>query len=274
MNELLIEAQSLKAWDGLIVDTRMPQRYAAGHLPGAVNLPLVSIRQQQGPVTLVADAGDFAQRAGAAGIGQDTPLVVYSERGQPDAGYVMWALHYHGHAGVRLLDGGLEAWVSQGNALVEEIPSVGNKPFNAVLAPEKRVDRDWMLAHLDDEGVCLLDNRTYEEYTGEDVLARQGGHIPGACWLPWEALLQPDLSLRPKTQLRYIFSQAGLRPDHTAVVHCQTGNRSGLVYVGLQLIGHTDVRMYDASWSQWGNELNLPIEIGERRESCIPNSSI
>lgn len=274
MNELLIEPESLKTWKGRIVDTRMPQRYAGGHIPGALNLPLMWIRQQRGPATLVAAAGDFAGRVSAAGIGRDTPLVVYSERGQPDAGYLMWALHYHGHQAVKLLDGGLEEWVCQGHALVEEVPAVKTKPFSVVLAHDKRVDREWVVAHLDDDAVCLLDNRTHEEYIGEDVLARQGGHIPGAQWLPWEALLQPDLTLKPAMQLRYIFAQAGLRPEHTAVVYCQTGNRSGLVYAGLKSIGHKDVRMYDASWSEWGNELNLPTETGERRTPCTPNNSI
>lgn len=274
MNTVLISPDQLKAWDGLIADTRAPQRYAAGHIPGAVNLPLSVLRKQQGGATLVADAGTFSLCLGDAGIDRDTPLVVYGERGQPDAGYVMWALHYHGHRKVRLLNGGLEEWVAQGNALVQKPPSVQAKPFHAALSHNKRVDRDWLLAHLEDEAVCLLDNRTREEYTGEDVLARQGGHIPGARWLPWEALLQPDLTLKPDLQLRHLFAQAGLRPEHTAVVYCQTGNRSGLVYAGLQAIGHKDVRMYDGSWSQWGNDMDLPTETEERKLSCTPNSSI
>lgn len=259
---LLLEPQQLENWDGLIVDARTAPRYAAGHIPNAISLPMVSIRQEQGSAVLISEPVSFAQRVGEAGVDAKTPIVLYGERGQPDAGYLFWAFSYYGHAHVYLLDGGIEAWRGAGFPLTTDPFTAVPTTFAAKPQPERRVQAQWLVEHLEDEHVCLLDNRTDLEYSGKEVLALRGGRIPNAKWLPWETLLQPDLRFKPEVELRTLFQQAGLEPEQTAVVYCQTGNRSGAAYVGLRLLNHRDVRMYDGSWGQWGNDPQLPLEGG------------
>ncbi|MDG1207545.1 MAG: sulfurtransferase, partial [Pseudomonadales bacterium] len=41
--------------------------------------------------------------------------------------------------------------------------------------------------------------------------------------------------------------------------HCQTHHRSGLTYLIGKILGF-DIRAYDGSWAEWGNDPTTPIE--------------
>ena len=88
-----------------IVDARHPGQYAAGHIPGAVNLNGFGgiPRAANGDM---ASPDVFASLAGDLGISNDTTVVVYDDPSQTMA-MVAWTLLYYGHLDVRILDGGL-----------------------------------------------------------------------------------------------------------------------------------------------------------------------
>ena len=52
----------------------------------------------------------------------------------------------------------------------------------------------------------------------------------------------------------------GLTQDKEIVTHCQTHHRSGYTYLLAKILGYTTVKAYPGSWSEWGNDLNTPIE--------------
>ncbi len=133
-----------------------------------------------------------------------------------------------------------------------------------------RAFRDDVSEHIGD-GLPLVDVRSPEEYRGELLHmpnypqegALRGGHIPGAASVPWKRAANDDGTFKLADELRAIYAgRAGpvdrrrrdrLLPYRRALV-------SHTWFVLSHLLGFTDVRNYDGSWTEWGNLVRAPIE--------------
>jgi len=235
--------------DGLrIVDLTPAEHYPAGHVPGAVFLDYADIVRHRPPVMgLLPEPAHLEAVFSRLGIGPETRVVAYDHEGGGRAARLLWTLQAAGHplAQLALLDGGIHAWRAEHD-------------------PEPVADRDYILAHLDDPHVVLLDARSPAEYAGIDVRAARGGHIPGAVNLDWVELIDRtrDLRLKPEDALRALLDPRGITPDKTVVTYCQTHHRSALAYWALKVLDYPHVKGYPGSWSDWGNAPDTPIETG------------
>lgn len=243
-----------------LIDARSAPKYHQGHIPGAVNLPAPAVSIVSSGVRTIAPLNALEEAFGKVGIDHRTAVVLYGEQGSVDAAYLFWVLEYLGHPDVRLLDGGIERWVREGRPLTQEVPQLQLKRFTARPVPKRRVEGEWLLCHLDDPQIQLIDNRSPEEYRGSERYARRGGHIPGACLLPFDEALQADLTFRPLGEIEGLYLRCGLGYQKTTVNYCQSGTRSAHAYFTQRLIGFRDPRVYEASWAEWGNDERFPVE--------------
>lgn len=245
------------------------QAYKAGHVPGAIGWRwkemLWDERKRDFP-----DPEEFARRMGAAGIGNDTTVVVYGEDVQFGI-YAWWALRYCGHRNVHLLDGARYRWKAEGRPLEEAIPPapapVGYRPVERDTS--MRIFRDEVLAALGRDDVAIVDARSPEEYSGArvggpggpDVGAVRAGRIPGARHVFFMDLLDSNKAFKSKADLDKLLADAGVTPDKQVIAYCRLSHRATVAYFALtQILGYPRVRVYDGSWTEWGNLVGVPIE--------------
>ncbi len=123
-------------------------------------------------------------------------------------------------------------------------------------------DAEYILAHLHDPGVRIVDVRGANEYSGITQSTQRNGHIPGAVNLEWTFARDASLRLKPLVELKQILRSRGITPDKEVIVHCQTHHRSAHTYIVLKALGYPSIKGYPGSWSEWGNRVDTPVETG------------
>lgn len=58
-----------------------------------------------------------------------------------------------------------------------------------------------------------------------------------------------------------MYGLAGVTPDKEVFTYCQGGYRAAHGYLALRLLGFPRVRNYIGSWKEWGDRLELPVEV-------------
>ena len=270
---LLIEAeQLLPHLDNpllRIVDLCRSSVYAQLHIPHAIHIQPGQLVQQLDQATgLLPDEAGLQALVDALNISAEHHVVIYDDEGGAWAGRLIWNLHCLGFHQVSLLNGGIHAWLGQEYPTTSEqvdatkpavplqIQSDGESPYRIKYAELK--------AQVEQQSIQLWDCRTQDEYTGQRMTARKGGHIPGARHFEWSTAIarQNHLKLHSLERIQQRLEQLGFDLGQPVVVYCQSHHRSGLAYIIGRLL-NWQVIAYDGAWSEWGNRSDSPIVTGE-----------
>jgi thiosulfate/3-mercaptopyruvate sulfurtransferase len=240
---------------------RSRHEYEAGHIPGSVYLDRRDVLSMRGGVSnMLAPVEELVKALEQAGIGNKSRVVIYDDSGDLWASRLFWTLEYLGHDRAALLDGGIARWQAEGRRLQRGAEAAAPARFTPDVQENRLASAEWIRERLGAPGLDLVDARGQEEYSGRDARAARGGHIPGAIHLDWNANLAKDGSFLPLEELRARFEGAGVGTEDTAVTYCQSGIRAAHDYFVLRLLGYADVRLYDGSWEEWGNDARNPVD--------------
>ena len=265
--ELLVStdwlAEHLKDPTLRLLDARSDADYRKGHIAGAVFIDETLTWDRSSKwERIVGPPGVIQEVFRAAGVNNASRVVVYDDSGGLWAARIFWLLDYYGLQRISILNGGLPQWQAEGRPVTAEAPPVPPGDFTPLPQPEKLATRQYVLDRLGAPTAGIVDARSRAEYEGTDVRSQRGGHIPGARWVEWPSHLNPDGTFKYQQDLEKLYTAAGVTPDKEAIPYCQSGVRSAHTYFALRLIGYPRVRLYDASWEEWGNDPTAPVEKG------------
>jgi len=279
MSAILLTPQDLdeliKKEKTVIIDTRNPEVYATGHIPGAVNMhdifTFLATSSAEGIQELKAK---FAEEFGAAGLSGEETAVIYEDAmntgfGQSCRGYFL--LSYLGYPKVSILHGGYQAWHAAGLTVTTDAvaPTPATFPLKDT-GHDLMIDKDDVLKAIGDESVVLLDVRDVDEWVGtssspygKDFCPRKG-RLPGAKWLEWYRLMKPGAVpvFKAPEEILADCASAGVDKDSTVYIYCFKGARASNTLVALKAAGIENVKLYFGSWNEWSRDNSLPIEEG------------
>ena len=238
-----------------IIDARPAADYEKGHLPGAVNLPVVETFDPAQAKNLPDTKEKLEALFGQKGIANASRVVIYDNGKETPAARLFWTLEYAGHTNVAVLDGGLKAW---GGSTSTDAVSAPAATFVSKLDPSKLPTKGQCALAIGDPTKVVLDARSPAEFRGEDVRTKFGGHIPGAINIEWTENFGSATQLREPEALTALYEAKGVKKDKEVYALCQTGQRSSVSYLVLRLLGYPKVGNYAGSWVEWGNDEATP----------------
>lgn len=247
--------------------------YGVEHVPGAQKLDWhIDLNDQVERDYIAREA--FQQLLRSKGIDDSTTVVFYGDKNNWWATYAFWVFQLFGFDNAVVLDGGRAKWIAEGRPTTTDVPKFAATAYVARERTDARI-RAYLAdtkAHME-AGLPMVDVRSPQEYTGEKLHmpdypqegTLRGGHIPGARSMPWARAAEADGSFKNADALRQLYEgELGLSAERSVVTYCRIGERSSHTWFVLTyLLGYSNVRNYDGSWTEWGNAVRAPIRKGE-----------
>jgi len=255
-NELL---KKIEKPDLILVDSRSYKDYLEGHIPGAVNLDFFyyhwSDTSKDG---IKAFEKQMKNLLSFLGVTNDKTVVFYDEVSGMSAARGVWTLMYFSHPKTFMLDGGFKKWKSLG--LVTETKTNGFKPEKFSGKINKDVFAGYEYVNKKIGKIKILDARSKDEYDGVTIRAARKGHIPTAINIDWMQNVNDDGTMKSSEDLAKMYN---FSKDDEIVTYCQGGYRAANSFLALKMLGFKNVKVYLGSWGEWGNRLDLPVELNK-----------
>ncbi len=223
--------EQMDVTDVYVIDVREPGEYEAGHIEGAVNIPIRSLAQNLDKVPA------------------DMPVIVYCASGHR-AGMATSVLRSLGYANVRAFAAGWRGWSAAGEPVSTEAAEAGS--FEGTADPAVVAAADEFLSNIPDgfyavgtveklqtmmdaTEIFLIDVR-------EEAEVAETGMIPGAVNIPIRTLAQ---------------NVDQIPTDMPVVVYCKSGFRAALSAGALHMMGFENVQAFPPSYQGW-EEAEVP----------------
>ena len=244
--------------------------YEQGHIPGAV---LIDWRKDMNdPVQRdIIGPEAFEKLMSRLGISNDTTVVLYGDYNNWFAAFAFWVFKLYDHDDVKILNGGRKKWIDDVGELTKETPSYPPTQYKVkrINLEDRIFLHDLLKLKAANPKLVLVDVRSPAEFKGEitappeyaNEQTQRAGHIPGAVNIPWAQAVNDDGTFKPVEELKRLYETKGVTPDKDVVTYCRIGERASHTWFVLKyLLGYRNVKVYDGSWSEYGNLVRFPIE--------------
>ncbi|MDQ1691180.1 MAG: thiosulfate/3-mercaptopyruvate sulfurtransferase [Pseudonocardiales bacterium] len=241
--------------------------YDGGHIAGAVKLDWKKDLQDSVIRDFVSKE-KFEALLSSKGVSDGDTVVLYGGNNNWFAAYAYWYFKLYGHGDVKLLDGGRKKWELDGRELSKDEVS---RPATNYKAKDQdtsiRAFRDEVIASIGNKN--LLDIRSPDEFAGRLLApahlpqeqSQRAGHIPTAVNVPWSKTANEDGTFKTDEQIKALYDEAGLDWSKDTIAYCRIGERSSHSWFAIhELLGQTNIKNYDGSWTEYGSLVGVPIE--------------
>ena len=260
-------ADRLDSSDLKLIDLRPQPEYNTAHIPGSLSLNVESLRGNSGGVpSLLLPAAVLAAQFSLLGIEPtDTAVLVVGDKLR-DATLAAMAFERLGHRLTAVLSGGFARWQAESRPVDTALPTVRASSYPPPEPPDDfTADFREVAAAIGKPGIVILDVRPAAYYTGDKSDEARAGHIPGAINRPYaeDVVEGADNSVSLKSVEDLAAAYGALIPDRQTriIVHCRTGHQASQTFFVLRhLLGYSNVRWYDAGWTEWAARPELPAE--------------
>ena len=253
--------------DGRYIARAGAEEYEQSHIPGAafLDLPRDLTEHRDGVPFMMPAPEKFANKAGAAGLGDAHQIVLYSSGSVMWATRMWWMLRSVGFHGAAVLDGGLAQWKAEGRPISHGREYYPQATFTPHPDPDRWADKDDVLNNIGSSNVCTINALSRENYLGTVERSSYGrkGRIKGSASVPYSTLMTAEGLFGNKEQLRAAFASIGALEKERIICYCGGGISATMDAMALQLLGYENVAIYDGSMSEWAQDESLPMETGE-----------
>lgn len=238
--------------------------FEKAHIPGAAFIDIEHDVSEHHPRLhfMLPDAARFAAAMEALGVSDGTRVIAYSTANHWWATRLWWMLRVFGHENASVLDGGFQKWKAEDRP-VQSGPATarGRGRFSARTPRRELVaGRDDVLGAIGKEDSCTINALRAEQHAGKaGVHYGRRGHIKGSVNIPSVDHLKPDNTFRSAQELSAMF--AGALQTPRIITYCGGGIAATSVALVLAMLGRDDVKVYDASLTEWAADPSLPMEI-------------
>ena len=240
--------------------------FEKGHISGAQFVDLQADLSAKHPRLRFMMPGpeEFAAAMGRFGVGDKSRVVLYSTTTPQWAARVWWMLRNYGFDNAAVLNGGFPKWARERRPV--ETGSAKPRPPAKFVVREDRelmVGQEAVKGAIGDAAICTINALSREQHagTGGNNYGRPG-RIAGSVNVPAASLIDATTgTFLPASEIRAKFDAAGAF-GRRAITYCGGGIAASTDALALVILGHPDVRLYDASMSEWAPDPSLPMETG------------
>jgi thiosulfate/3-mercaptopyruvate sulfurtransferase len=241
--------------------------FEKGHIPGAQFVDLQEDLSAPHPkLRFMLPSGEACAAAmGRFGVGERSHVVLYSTTTPQWATRIWWMLRNYGFDNAAVLNGGFQKWAREGRP-VQTGPALPRVPARFVVRRDRRlmVGKEAVQGAIGDNAVCTINALSAEQHAGSggNTYGRPG-RIAASVNVPAASLIDPQSgAFLPAAALRAKFDAVGAFDKERVITYCGGGIAASADALALVMLGHPDVRLYDASMSEWANDPALPMERG------------
>jgi len=240
--------------------------FEKGHIPGAQFIDMLrDVSDTTQRLRFMRPSPEeFTAAMRRLGVNNTSRVVTYSTANTQWASRMWWLLRVFGFDNAAVLNGGWQKWTREGRAVetgAAKEHAAGD--FSVREVRDLMADKAQVLAAIGDNAVCTLNALQPQQHagTGGNTYGRPG-RIAGSVNLPAAHLFNPDTNeFLPPDELRRRFDAVGAM-DREVITYCGGGIAASADALALVMLGHPNVKLYDASMSEWAVDPNLPMETG------------